>query len=162
MKSKRRHDQKRSAGLVAISAYKVGLAFVLTLASITLLTASHHRQSLEAFSEVSYIEKRLTLIDWLIDQILNLNSVTLQISELTTGFYAVVMGIEAIGLWHQRAWAHKLVIVSAGISIPFEFLELIRAASLLKLAILYINTAIFWYLLCELQVRKTARIRRNP
>ncbi len=161
MKSIKMHNQKRSAGLVAIAVYKVGLAFVLALASITLFIASYYRRSLETFSEVSYIEGKLTFVDWLIDQIFNLNPATLQIGALATGIYAVVMVTEAIGLWHQKAWAHGLVVISAGISIPFEFFELVRGASLLTFAILCINLAIFWYLLCELPVRKTARMRRR-
>jgi uncharacterized membrane protein (DUF2068 family) len=61
--------------------------------------------------------------------------------------YATVNGLEAIGLWHQKAWATILVIGVVGLTIPVEIYEIIHKLSLVKVGVFAINVAMFVYLL---------------
>jgi uncharacterized membrane protein (DUF2068 family) len=61
--------------------------------------------------------------------------------------YAVLRFTEAYGLWHERRWAAWMGAISGGIYVPFELVELIRKATLLRAASLVINLLVVGYLL---------------
>lgn len=138
---------KRPTALVAIVFYKAFVALLLAVTAIVLLLSLKNYQNLEAFSESYVIEGKLKIIEWLLDRITNIKPQTLKFSSIVAGLYAVVTGIEAIGLWHEKHWATVLVLGLVGISIPAEIFELIRGITLLKLGIFIVNLAVFWYLL---------------
>lgn len=56
--------------------------------------------------------------------------------------YAGARFAEAYGLWHARAWALWLGVLSGAIFVPFELLELIRRPRVMGLAILLANITI--------------------
>lgn len=114
--------------------------------SIALLLTLKNYQNLEAFSEDYVLEGKSIIIDWLLNKVLNLNPRTLAFSGIGAGVYAIVTSIEAVGLWYEKRWAHVLVLVLVGISIPPEIYELIRGFSPLKILILVLNLAVFGYL----------------
>lgn len=60
--------------------------------------------------------------------------------------YAMIRFFEAYGLWRQRAWAKWLAIISGAIYLPFEFVELYKSYSHLKLAFTLANIAVVAYL----------------
>ncbi|HLX51133.1 MAG TPA: DUF2127 domain-containing protein [Streptosporangiaceae bacterium] len=61
--------------------------------------------------------------------------------------YAVLEGVEAIGLWLGKRWAEYLTFVATVVFIPFEVYELTGTISWLKIVALVINVAIAVYLL---------------
>jgi hypothetical protein len=138
--------KKRSFGLVAIVSYKVFVAVLLLITSIALLLALKNHQYLEEFSDNYVLEGKAQIIDWVLAKILNLNLKKLAFSGVATGIYAVVTAIEAVGLWYEKRWAHILVLVLVGISIPPEIYELIRGLSIIKLVVFFVNIGVFWYL----------------
>jgi uncharacterized membrane protein (DUF2068 family) len=138
--------QRRPIGLVAIVVYKGFVALMLAITSIALLLALKNRQNLVEFSEPYALESNRFLINWVLDKILNMNPRTLEFSGIATGLYAIVSGVEAIGLWYEKAWAEVLVISIVGLSIPFELFELLQKVSLLKLGILTVNIMVLLYL----------------
>jgi hypothetical protein len=148
---------KRPAGLIAIVVYKLLTSFLLTIASIALLLALENYNNLVAFSESYLLRGRLDILKFILEEILKLKPSTLQFSIIATGIYAIVSGIEAIGLWHQKAWARVLVVLLVGISIPAEIFELFRGMSLLKLVIFLGNVVVFIYLLRHSVTPKTQR-----
>ncbi|MBN3895070.1 MAG: DUF2127 domain-containing protein [Nostoc sp. NOS(2021)] len=138
--------KKRPLGLVAIVLYKSFAALLLMATSIALLLTLKNYQNLEVFSENYVLEGKSIIIDWLLNKVLNLNPRTLAFSGIGAGVYAIVTTIEAVGLWYEKRWAHVLVLVLVGISIPPEIYELIRGFSPLKILILVLNLAVFGYL----------------
>jgi len=60
--------------------------------------------------------------------------------------YSLVRFIEAYGLWRQRVWAEWFAIASGGIYLPFEFYEIIRHVTIIKIAITTTNILIVVYL----------------
>lgn len=75
----------------------------------------------------------------------------LLLSGLATGLSAILTGIEAVGLWYEKAWPTILVLLLVGISIPPEIYELVHGVTVLKLAAFIANLAVLWYLLHHLQ-----------
>jgi uncharacterized membrane protein (DUF2068 family) len=61
--------------------------------------------------------------------------------------YAVLEGVEAVGLWYQRRWAEYLTLIATAAFLPLEVYELTRTLSPLKLITLIINLAVVLYLL---------------
>lgn len=61
--------------------------------------------------------------------------------------YSLLRLTEAFGLWHERVWAEWLAIISCGIFLPVEFLELARGFSNIKAMITLFNIALVFYLL---------------
>ncbi len=61
--------------------------------------------------------------------------------------YAVLEGIEAIGLWFAKRWAEYLTFLATIVFIPYEINELIKGATVLKVLAFIINVAVAVYLL---------------
>jgi uncharacterized membrane protein (DUF2068 family) len=61
--------------------------------------------------------------------------------------YAILEGVEAIGLWQGRRWAEYLTFVAIVIFVPYEVYELTKSVSALKALTLALNLAIVVYLL---------------
>lgn len=62
------------------------------------------------------------------------------------GAYSVLRFAEAYGLWHARAWAEWIALISAAIYMPFEVYGLARHQSLFHVGVLVINLAIVIYM----------------
>lgn len=58
---------------------------------------------------------------------------------LLAAVYGCLRCIEAYGLWHERRWAEWLAVVSGGLYIPFELLEIARGFSWLAIGAVGIN-----------------------
>lgn len=138
--------KKRPFGLIAIVYYKSFVAALLMVTSVAIFFALKNHHSLEDFSDNYVLEGKAQIINWLVEKILASNRKTLAFSSIASGIYAVVTAIEAVGLWYEKRWAHVLVLVLVGISIPPEVYELIRGISFLKLIVFVVNAGVFWYL----------------
>ena len=67
--------------------------------------------------------------------------------------YAIVRGLEAYGLWHERAWAEWLALVAGAIYVPFEIYALVHHPTWLKVVILVTNLAVVAYMAWALRHR---------
>jgi uncharacterized membrane protein (DUF2068 family) len=61
--------------------------------------------------------------------------------------YALMEGVEAVGLWLGRRWAEYLTFLATVIFVPYEVWELAKGVSALKVVTLVLNLAIVAYLL---------------
>ncbi|HEY7632556.1 MAG TPA: DUF2127 domain-containing protein [Thermoleophilaceae bacterium] len=61
--------------------------------------------------------------------------------------YAVLEGLEAVGLWLMKRWAEYLAFIATTALMPLEIYELTRRFSALKVLTLIINLAVVIYLL---------------
>ena len=82
-----------------------------------------------------------------IEHIFTLKSSTLYAVAAAAAVYAVLEGVEAVGLWYQKRWAEYLTFVATVAFIPYEIYELTRTISPFKIVALCVNVAIAVYLL---------------
>lgn len=61
--------------------------------------------------------------------------------------YAVMEGVEAVGLWLGKRWAEYLTFVATIVFVPYEVYELAKSVTALKVVTLVVNLAIAAYLL---------------
>jgi uncharacterized membrane protein (DUF2068 family) len=71
----------------------------------------------------------------------------LVLAGVAVGGYALLEGVEAVGLWLGRRWAEYLTFVATAVLLIPEVYELTRTASVLKILTLLINLAVVVYLL---------------
>ena len=82
-----------------------------------------------------------------LDRLFSLRAGTLHLVGAAVAVYAVLEGIEAIGLWFQMRWAEYLTFVATTALLPLEVYELTRTVSPLKIIALIVNIAVVVYLL---------------
>lgn len=96
------------------------------------------------------------------NRLLNLRRSELTLLILIAIAYAVIEGVEAVGLWHQRRWAEYLTCLATVGFIPYEIYELDRSISALKIAALVVNLVILIYLVWAKRLFGVARFHPFP
>jgi uncharacterized membrane protein (DUF2068 family) len=71
----------------------------------------------------------------------------LYLAGVAIAAYALLEGVEAVGLWLGKRWAEYLTFVATIVFIPYEIYELFKSITALKVVALVINVAIAVYLL---------------
>ena len=137
----------RPRALVAIVIYKCFTIGLLTVVAIGLFLTSKKYDDLYAFAEDYMTTGKREIIKSGLVQALSISTTKMQLGAIVALIYAAVNGLEAIGLWHQKAWATILVVGIVGLTIPVEIYEIIQKASLVKIGVFAINVAMFIYLL---------------
>jgi len=79
--------------------------------------------------------------------VFTLKSSTLYAVAAAAAVYAVLEGVEAVGLWYQRRWAEYLTLVATLAFLPYEVYELTRTVSPFKVVAIVVNVLIVAYLL---------------
>jgi uncharacterized membrane protein (DUF2068 family) len=60
--------------------------------------------------------------------------------------YAALRFVEAYGLWRQRSWAEWFALISGGVYVPLEVLDIARGVTWPRLTLLLVNSGIVAYL----------------
>jgi uncharacterized membrane protein (DUF2068 family) len=82
-----------------------------------------------------------------VERAFSLQSSTLRLVGAVLAAYAIVEGVEALGLWYQRRWAEYLTFLVTTSLLPLEIYELANRLSPVKIATFLINVAVVAYLL---------------
>jgi uncharacterized membrane protein (DUF2068 family) len=82
-----------------------------------------------------------------LEHVFVLKSSTLYAVAAAAAAYAVLEGVEAVGLWYQKRWAEYLTFIATLVFVPYEVYELTRAVSWFKIVAFLVNVAIGLYLL---------------
>ena len=82
-----------------------------------------------------------------IDSLFSLESSKLHLLGAVLLLYALVEGIEAVGLWYQRRWAEYLTFIVTTSLLPLEIYEIVEKLSPFKILAFIINLAVVIYLL---------------
>jgi hypothetical protein len=82
-----------------------------------------------------------------IGDLLSQPSSRLHLIGIVLAVYALVEGIEAVGLWMQKRWAEYLTLIATAGLLPFEIYELYERVTALKIVALIVNLAVVAYLL---------------
>ena len=82
-----------------------------------------------------------------INKLFAVNSTHLRLFGLLLAAYALLEGVEAVGLWRGRRWAEYLTLVATAVLLIPEIYELSHRVSALKIVTLVVNLAVVLYLL---------------
>ena len=82
-----------------------------------------------------------------VDRLFSLSSTKLHLFGAVILVYALIEGVEAVGLWYQRRWAEYLTFVVTTSLLPLEVYEIINRLSPFKLFAFAVNVAVVVYLL---------------
>jgi uncharacterized membrane protein (DUF2068 family) len=126
---------------------------VLAGLSILLLIFARHVQDLHRlflrvvadYGGRSHVPKHGLIHE--LERLVTLQSGTLRLIALIAAAYAVLEGLEAIGLWFMQRWAEYLTFVATTLLLPLEIYELTKRTSAFKIVALVVNLAIVVYLL---------------
>jgi uncharacterized membrane protein (DUF2068 family) len=125
---------------------------LVALALLLLAFANHVRHLHRLFLRVvadyggrTHIAKHGLVHD--VERLVTLQSGTLRIVALAAALYALLEGLEAVGLWLMKRWAEYLTLVATTLLLPVEVYELTGRVSVFKVLALAVNLAIVVYLL---------------
>ncbi len=79
-------------------------------------------------------------------RVLHLNTRTLEVLILTAAVYAVIEGVEAVGLWLEKRWAEYLTALATAGLLPLEIHELTKKLTVVRVGAFVVNIAILCYL----------------
>lgn len=79
--------------------------------------------------------------------VFDLSSRTLYAVAGAAAAYAILEGVEAVGLWYMKRWAEYLTFVATCVFLPYEIYELARTVTAFKAGALVVNLAVAAYLL---------------
>ena len=82
-----------------------------------------------------------------IDRLFSLQSTKLHLFAVVALIYALVEGVEAVGLWYQKRWAEYLTLIVTASLLPIEVYELAHHLTPFKLLAFIVNVAVVLYLL---------------
>jgi len=82
-----------------------------------------------------------------IDHLFTLDSSKIRVFAAVIAVYALVEGIEAVGLWYQQRWCEYLTFLVTASLLPFEVYELTNRVTVFKVLAFAINVAVVIYLL---------------
>jgi uncharacterized membrane protein (DUF2068 family) len=82
-----------------------------------------------------------------LDRLFTLHTGTLHLLGAGVAAYALLEGVEAVGLWYQRRWAEYLTFVATTLFLPLEVIELAKRITPFKVTALIVNLAVVVYLL---------------
>jgi uncharacterized membrane protein (DUF2068 family) len=82
-----------------------------------------------------------------LDRLFTTTSTNLHLLGAVFLAYALVEGVEAVGLWYTKRWAEYLTFVVTASLLPFEVYELAHKLSPFKIVAFLINVAVVIYLL---------------
>lgn len=134
--------------LALIAAFKFAKSALLVALAIVLLRmrapefGASFREWLGAFS----LETGHQFVGRALHWFLGLTPHTMTLFAAIAIAYAVLYGIEGIGLWCNVRWAQYLTVISTTLFIPVEIWEIVRHFAPMKVLALAINIAIVIYL----------------
>jgi uncharacterized membrane protein (DUF2068 family) len=82
-----------------------------------------------------------------LDRLFTLRSGTLHEIGIALLAYAVLEGVEAVGLWYGKRWAEYLTFLATTLLLPLEVYEIIHKGTVLKVIGFLVNVAVVLYLL---------------
>jgi uncharacterized membrane protein (DUF2068 family) len=82
-----------------------------------------------------------------VDRLFSLQSSRLHLFAVVALGYAVVEGVEAVGLWYGRRWAEYLTLIVTASLLPLEVYELAHHTTVFKVLAFVLNVAVVVYLL---------------
>jgi len=103
----------------------------------------------ESLSDAVAGSSRAGAHSWLaerLDSVAGLQGATVRALAVAALLFALLEGIEALGLWHERRWAEYLTVVATAVFLPLEVHELTERITVVRVALFALNLAVLVYL----------------
>lgn len=141
-------ERKRTRFIAVIAVFRLFKAALLILAGIESLRlmSPAARHSLERLIESIPGVGANQFVSRMLEKLLSMPKSSREIAALVSFGYALLLGIEGVGLWLDRTWAEYLSIVVTLSFIPFEVHELMKKTTALRIGVLILNVIIVIYL----------------
>jgi uncharacterized membrane protein (DUF2068 family) len=142
-------ETRHGVGLRVIAIYEA----VKTVGLILVAIAAFHLDRTQNFEQLVHWLGHLSLADtnglrWkLVNLLQEMGPSKFVAIGIVALAYAVIFGIEGIGLWLGKRWAEWFTVIATGSLIPLELYETLYHFGWLKLATLVGNVAIIIYLI---------------
>jgi uncharacterized membrane protein (DUF2068 family) len=81
-----------------------------------------------------------------LDAVVDITDKQLLFMAFSALIYSIVRFAEAIGLWFQQRWAELLGLLTGGMYLPIEIVEVMRGITWPKVTVLTVNTFVVAYL----------------
>ncbi len=146
-------NRQDSLGFRVIGALKLASAFLLATAGFGIfrLLDKDLGEVLEHFVLRLHLDPENRLVHEAIFQVSGIDRAHLKAIGAGTFFYALLEGVEGVGLILKRHWAEYLTIIATGLLLPLEVIELARKINAVRVAVLLANIAILVYLIVRLR-----------
>jgi len=140
-------------GLRVIGAYKVVKALLLIVVGCEILHLLKNdvADGLERWILVLRLDPDNRYVHGLISRLAGIDRQLLKQIGFGTFFYALLDGVEGVGLWLRRPWAEYLTVIATASLLPLEGYEIYRKLSAARIAVLLFNLAIVSYLIYRLR-----------
>ncbi len=152
------------AGTRTVAIFEAAKGLLVLIAGLGLLSLVHHDVRRFAIGLVRHLHLspagRYSSI--FIRAAANLNDARLRLLAMAALFYAAARLIEAYGLWHQRAWAKWLALITGAVYLPVEIYELVERVTSVRVTVFVINLLIVALLSWERLYNARLRPRGNP
>jgi len=137
-----------TAGLKTIAMVEAlkGAVVLLAAAGVISLVHEHAQYVAEEIVRHFHLNPASRYPRIFLDALASLNSTRLWFFAGGASLYSSVRFLEAYGLWHERAWAEWLGVISGALYVPLEIYELFRGVTVIKLVLFLTNLAIVVYL----------------
>ncbi len=140
-------DHKPHPGLRAIALFKASKSISALLGALWLSRVVGQDVHAMAVSAAAHLHMDP---DWSVTRYLVTRAGYITDSNIwfviwTLGFYALVHGAEAYGLWHELVWAEWFTLSSGAIYIPIELHSMIQRVTWINISALLISFAITGY-----------------
>lgn len=135
-------------GVRGVAVFEATKGVVVILAGFGLLSLIHHdlQTAAEQFVRHLHLNPAKHIGRIFIEAASNFSDARLRILAMLALLYASMRFFEAYGLWFKQRWAEWFAVISGGIYVPFEILELSRGFGWLKIFALVINLAVVVYI----------------
>jgi len=139
-------------GIRIVSVFEASKGLLVLLAGLGLLEFIHKDLHLVAEQLVRqfHLNPARHYPRIFIDAINNLTDGQLLAMAFSALLYSAVRFVEAVGLWLQKQWAEWFGLLTGGLYIPVELLEITRGITWPKVTVLIVNIGVVGYLACVL------------
>ena len=158
-----RHEEHTDKWLVLIGVLKILKGFGLVLLGVGALRLLH--RDLVAFLNhwivaVLRFDPESHAVNFILTKAALIHPRELKMLSIAIFVYASLELIEGTGLALEKVWAEYVTLVFTAAFLPWEFYELFRHFSLLRVGVLTINLLIVLYLLWLVQEQARRRVQR--
>lgn len=131
---------------VAFTVLAVGLAMLMTHLDTVEELGRNLRTTMETAVDHSGQQASRSFVNETLVAIDGLQPHELKILFATAVAYALLEGVEAVGLWHRKRWAEYLTVVATAGFLPFEIGALTDKVTVPRIGALAVNIAILGWL----------------